>query len=155
VSAVDRFLAAAGADGDLEIRRMADSTRTAPEAAAAVGVEVRQIVKSLVFMADEAPVLALVAGDHRLDVEKLKAVLGAGEVRRATADEVRTATGFSIGGVPPFGHPAPLRTVLDEGLRRDPEVWAAAGTPHAVFGIDPEALAARAGAQVADVAEQG
>jgi prolyl-tRNA editing enzyme YbaK/EbsC (Cys-tRNA(Pro) deacylase) len=152
VSAVDRFLAAAGA-GDLEIRHMADSTRTAPEAAAAVGVEVRQIVKSLVFMADEAPVLALVAGDHRLDVEKLKAVLGAGEVRRATADEVRTATGFSIGGVPPFGHPAPLRTVLDEGLRRDPEVWAAAGTPYAVFGIAPDALAARAGATVADVAE--
>jgi prolyl-tRNA editing enzyme YbaK/EbsC (Cys-tRNA(Pro) deacylase) len=155
VSAVDRFLAAAGAEGDLEIRRMADSTRTAPEAAAAVGVEVRQIVKSLVFMADEAPVLALVAGDHRLDVEKLKAVLGAGEVRRASADEVRAATGFSIGGVPPFGHPAPLRTVLDEGLRRDPEVWAAAGTPYAVFGMAPDALAARAGAQVADVAEQG
>jgi prolyl-tRNA editing enzyme YbaK/EbsC (Cys-tRNA(Pro) deacylase) len=152
VSAVDRFLAAAGAE-DLEIRPMDASTRTAPEAAAAVGVEVRQIVKSLVFMADDEPVLALVAGDHRLDVDKLRALLGAGQVRRAAADEVRAHTGFSIGGVPPFGHPAPLRTVLDEGLRRDPEVWAAAGTPFAVFGIAPDALAERAGATVADVAE--
>jgi prolyl-tRNA editing enzyme YbaK/EbsC (Cys-tRNA(Pro) deacylase) len=152
VSAVDRFLVAAGGD-DLEIRHMDASTRTAPEAAAAVGVEVRQIVKSLVFMADGAPVLALVSGDHRLDVDKLRAVLGAAEVRRANADEVRAHTGFSIGGVPPFGHPERLRSVLDEGLRRDAEVWAAAGTPFAVFGIAPDALAERAGADVADVAE--
>jgi prolyl-tRNA editing enzyme YbaK/EbsC (Cys-tRNA(Pro) deacylase) len=154
VSAVDRFLRAAG-DGAaaLEIRHMDASTRTAPEAAAAVGCDVRQIVKSLVFVADGAPVLALVAGDHRLDVDRLRAHLGATEVRRATADEVRAHTGFAIGGVPPFGHPTPLRAVLDVGLRRDDVVWAAAGTPFAVFGIAPDELAARAGAEPADVAE--
>lgn len=154
MAAVDRFLAALG-DGraGIEIRAMDASTRTAPEAAAAVGVHVRQIVKSLVFLADGAPVLALVAGDHRLDVERLRDHLGAGDVRRATADEVRAHTGFAIGGVPPFGHPAPLRTVLDEGLRRDDVVWAAAGTPLDVFPIAPVELVARAGAEAAAVAE--
>jgi prolyl-tRNA editing enzyme YbaK/EbsC (Cys-tRNA(Pro) deacylase) len=153
VAAVDRFLSTAGvADGELEIRHMDASTRTAPEAAAAVGCDVRQIVKSLVFMADGEPVLALVSGDHRLDVDRLRAHVGAADVRRATADEVRAHTGFAIGGVPPFGHPAPLRTVLDIGLRRDDVVWAAAGTPFAVFAIAPEALVAWADAEEAEVA---
>lgn len=153
MAAVDRFLSTAGvADGELEIRHMDASTRTAPEAAAAVGCDVRQIVKSLVFMADGEPVLALVSGDHRLDVDRLRAHVGAADVRRATADEVRAHTGFAIGGVPPFGHPAPLRTVLDIGLRRDDVVWAAAGTPFAVFAIAPEALVAWADAEEAEVA---
>jgi prolyl-tRNA editing enzyme YbaK/EbsC (Cys-tRNA(Pro) deacylase) len=153
MSAVDRFLAALGDGRDgVEVRHMDASTRTAPEAAAAVGCHVRQIVKSLVFIADGRPVLALIAGDHRLDPEKLRAHLRAAEVRRATADEVREHTGFAIGGVPPAGHPRPLRTVLDVGLQHDPVVWAAAGTPRAVFGVAPAELAALAGAEVAHVA---
>ncbi len=148
-SGVERFRAAAG-DG-LQVRTFSESTRTADEAARAVGCEVGQIVKSLVFVADGAPVLALVGDDRRLDVDALRAALGAAEVRRADADEVRAATGFSIGGVPPFGHRRPLRTVMDDGLHEHDVVWAAAGTPNHVFAIAPEELATRAGAEVAAV----
>jgi prolyl-tRNA editing enzyme YbaK/EbsC (Cys-tRNA(Pro) deacylase) len=98
-------------------------------------------------------VLALVGGDRCLDRERLRAHLGAEEVRRADAEEVRAHTGFAIGGVPPFGHASRMRTVLDAGLRRDPVVWAAAGTPYAVFPIAPDELVARAGAEVASVGE--
>src|SRR5947208_13117737 len=98
--AVDRFLTVAG---EVEVRRFDASTRTAADAAAAIGVEVGQIVKSLVWMADEMPLLALVPGDRRLDSERLAATMDAHEVRPATADEARAAAGFSIGKMPPFG----------------------------------------------------
>ena len=112
-----------------------DSARTAAEAAAAVGVEQGAIVKSLVFRAVDGgePVLVLVSGDNRCD----EALLG---VARADAAAVREVTGYAIGGVPPVGHPAPLHTIVDEQLGRFPVVWAAAGTPHAVFPIAFEEL---------------
>jgi prolyl-tRNA editing enzyme YbaK/EbsC (Cys-tRNA(Pro) deacylase) len=120
---------------DVEIRELSDSTRTAQEAADAVGAELGQIVKSLVFVDDEGPLLCLCAGDRRVDVAKL----GDG-ARQARGDEVREATGFAIGGVPPLGHERPVRTVVDASLRRFETVWCAGGTPHAVFPVETEAL---------------
>ena len=120
---------------DAEVRELADSTRTAAEAAAAVGVEVGQIVKSLVFVDDAGPLLCLCAGDRRVDVTKLGA-----DARQARGDEVREATGFAIGGVPPVGHDRPLRTVVDASLRRFDTVWCAGGTPRAVFPVATQAL---------------
>ena len=122
---------------EVEARELSDSTRTASEAAAAVGVEVGQIVKSLVFVDGVGPILCLCAGDRRVDTAKL----GDG-ARQARGDEVREATGFAIGGVPPLGHDRPLRTVVDASLRRFDTVWCAAGTPNAVFAVAPEALIA-------------
>src|SRR5919197_6039337 len=122
---------------DVEVRELPQSTRTAPEAAAAVGCEVGQIVKSLVFVADGEPLVCLCAGDRRVDTARLGA-----DVRPARADEVRDATGFAIGGVPPLGPDRPLRTVVDESLRRFDTVWCAAGTPNAVFSVRDEALIA-------------
>ena len=127
-------------------------TRTARDAAAAIGCEVAQIVKSLVFIADDGPVLALVSGANRLDVAKLGAALGAGSVRKADADEVRAATGFAIGGTPPFGHPVLLSTVVDQDLLEHDVVWAAAGTPDACFPIPSARLAELIGT-VGDLAE--
>ena len=122
---------------DVEVQELADSTRTAQEAAAAVGVEVGQIVKSLVFVDEAGPLLCLCAGDRRVDTAKLE-----GDVRQARGDEVREATGFAIGGVPPLGHGRPVRTVVDASMRRFATVWCAAGTPHAVFPAATEALIA-------------
>jgi prolyl-tRNA editing enzyme YbaK/EbsC (Cys-tRNA(Pro) deacylase) len=118
---------------DIEVRTLSDSARTAALAAAALGVEVGQIVKSLVFLQGEEPVLVLCAGDRRVDAERLGLV-------PAPADRVRAVTGFSIGGVPPLGHDADLTTTIDESLRRFQVVWAAAGTPHDVFAIETEDL---------------
>jgi prolyl-tRNA editing enzyme YbaK/EbsC (Cys-tRNA(Pro) deacylase) len=133
---------------DAEVRELADSTRTAQEAADAVGVEVGQIVKSLVFVDDEGPVLCLCAGDRRVETSKL----GTG-VRQAKGNEVREATGYAIGGVPPLGHDRPVRTIIDVSLRRFETVWCAGGTPHAVFPVATEALiAAIPGADLKDVA---
>ncbi len=132
---------------DVEVHVLPDSTRTAAEAAAAVGCEVGQIVKSLVFVADGAVVMCLCAGDRRVDPAKLGA-----EARPARADEARDATGFAIGGVPPLGHDRELPTVVDESLRRFETVWCAAGTPHAVFEARlDDLLAALGGAEVRDV----
>jgi prolyl-tRNA editing enzyme YbaK/EbsC (Cys-tRNA(Pro) deacylase) len=130
---VQERLAEAGLN--VEVRELADSTRTAQEAAAAVGAEIGQIVKSLVFVDGDGALLCLCAGDRRVDPSKL----GDG-VRQARGGEVRDATGFSIGGVPPLGHDRPLRTVVDESLRRFGTVWCAGGTPHAVFPVQTEAL---------------
>ena len=132
---------------DAEVVVLEDSARTAAEAAAAVGVEQGAIVKSLVFRsaADGEPVLVLVSGDNRCD----EALLG---VQRADADTVRAVTGYAIGGVPPVGHPAPLRTVIDEQLGRFAVVWAAAGTPHAVFPVRYEELVRLTGGEVRAVA---
>ena len=120
---------------DLEIHQFPDGTKTAADAAAAIGCPVAAIVKSLVFVVGEDPVLALVPGDLMLDLTKLEAVAGSGPARRATLDEVRSATGFAAGGTPPFGHVQPIRVFADEALRRNDPVWAAGGTPTTVFPI--------------------
>lgn len=135
----------------VEITEFAESTRTAQEAAAAVNSTLGQIVKSLVFLAGEQPVLALVSGTNRVDMEKLTAVAG-GPIKRANADIVREATGFSIGGVPPVGHTTPLPTYLDRDLLQYDVVWAAAGTPNAVFPIAPDELQRITNATVVDLA---
>jgi prolyl-tRNA editing enzyme YbaK/EbsC (Cys-tRNA(Pro) deacylase) len=132
---------------DVEIRELSDSTRTAQEAADAAGAELGQIVKSLVFMDGDGALLCLCAGDRRVDTAKLGQ-----DVRQAKGDEVREATGFAIGGVPPLGHERPVRTIVDESLRRFDTVWCAGGTPHAVFPVETDALiAAMPAAQVRDV----
>jgi prolyl-tRNA editing enzyme YbaK/EbsC (Cys-tRNA(Pro) deacylase) len=115
------------------VRQLEASTRTAAEAAAALGCEVGAIASSLVFTADDGPVLVLTSGAHRVDLDIVGAATGLRGLRRATPDEVRLATGQAIGGVAPIGHPSPLRTLVDEDLARYATVWAAAGTPHAVF----------------------
>jgi prolyl-tRNA editing enzyme YbaK/EbsC (Cys-tRNA(Pro) deacylase) len=143
----------------LEIRVFGESTHTAEEAAAAVGAEIGQIVKSLVFVApgqsnDLDPILCLVSGPNRVDLARLAAVTGEKDVRRATAREANELTGFSIGGIPPIGHSRPLRAVMDPDLGRYPIVWAAAGTPSAVFPVSPATLRTLANATVAPVAEE-
>lgn len=144
--------AAAAASLTIAVSRFPDGTRTAEDAARAVGCAVSQIVKSLVFMVDGEPVVALVAGSDRLDPVRLAAALGAEVVRRADGDEVRAATGFAIGGVPPFGHAQPLRVLVDAHLFDHDLVWAAAGLPDAVFSIEPADLARVAGAERASLA---
>jgi prolyl-tRNA editing enzyme YbaK/EbsC (Cys-tRNA(Pro) deacylase) len=136
-----------------DIHRLADSTRTAPQAAAAVGCELGAIVKSLVMRGAGSgePVLVLVSGANRADEARLAAALGE-DVERPDAAYVRATTGYSIGGIPPVGHPAPLRTLLDEDLLRFATVWAAAGHPHAVFPIAPGELARATGATVTRLA---
>ncbi|MFE5074088.1 YbaK/EbsC family protein [Streptomyces halstedii] len=139
---------------DVEVRRFPDATRTAVEAAAAIGCALSQIVKSLIFEADGTPVLVLMDGSSRVDVERVRAELGAARVKRAGADLVRETTGYAIGGVPPFGHRTRTRVLADRGLLDHPVVWAAAGTPHTVFPLDPKALIAHAGGTLVDVREQ-
>ncbi|QNP63739.1 YbaK/EbsC family protein [Streptomyces genisteinicus] len=143
------------------VRRFPDATRTAQQAADAIGCEVAEIVKSLVFEARGAdpegagePVVVLVDGSSRVDVERVRAELGAASVKRAGADTVRATTGYAIGGVPPFGHLTRSRVLADRGLLDHAVVWAAAGTPHTVFPLDPETLIAHAGATVVDVRER-
>jgi len=128
------------------VRALPDSTRTAPEAAAAIGVEVGQIVKSLLFAGPSgATVLVLAAGDNRVDERKISALVGE-KVRMADPDTVRSRTGFAIGGVPPVAHAEPSPVLVDETFRRFGEVWAAAGTPLTVFPLSPaELLAITAG----------
>jgi prolyl-tRNA editing enzyme YbaK/EbsC (Cys-tRNA(Pro) deacylase) len=153
IPATDRFLERAAALGvDVQPRRFPDGTRTAQDAAAAVGCDVAQIVKSLVFIADARPVLVLTSGANRVDEAKLAAATGASEVRKATADEVRAATGYAIGGTPPFGHDTRLEVLCDEYLLHHDVVWAAAGTPMDVFDLSPSTLLAASGASRADVA---
>ncbi len=118
---------------DAEVTELPGSTRTAQDAAATVGCEVGAIANSLVFLADGEPILVLTSGRHRVSERRLAARIGAREVRRADPEEVRAATGQQIGGVSPVGHPAPVRTIVDEVLGEYPAVWAAAGTPHAVY----------------------
>jgi prolyl-tRNA editing enzyme YbaK/EbsC (Cys-tRNA(Pro) deacylase) len=154
VKAIDRFLEAAAVLGHpVEVRRFPEGTRTAEDAARAVGCELGQIVKSLVFVADGRPVLALTSGANRVDTAKLAALVGASEVRRATPEEARVATGFAVGGTPPFGHPSRIRTFLDPDLLAYAEVWAAAGAPDAVFRTTPQELRRVTGAQAADFRE--
>ncbi len=131
---------------EIGIERYPQGTRTAADAAAAVGCEVSAIVKSLVFMVDDRPVVALVPGDRRLDPTALAKVVSGSDARRATLEEARAATGFAAGGTPPFGYPGPVQVVADPGLQRHAMVWAAGGTPDTVFPIDPTVLVEAAGA---------
>jgi len=151
---VDRVVEAARAGGiEIEVERFPAGTRTAADAARAVGCGVAQIVKSLVFVADDAPVIALVSGANRVDVDLLATALGARHVRRADGDEARAATGFAIGGVPPFGHASATTVVVDPSLLDHGRVWAAAGLPDAVFAIAPAELVRVSGGRVVAVAE--
>ena len=145
--------AARRAGHPIEPRRFPAGTRTAADAALAVGCDVAQIVKSLVFMAGDEPVLALMSGTNRADPAKLATAVGADALRQANADEVRAASGFAIGGVPPFGHPRAIRVVVDRDLMTFAVVWAAAGLPDAAFQIEPTALVTVSGGTVADLAE--
>lgn len=152
--AVDRFSDAARALGlHPDVRRFPEGTKTAADAARAIGCDVAQIVKSLVFMAGEAPVLALTSGANRVDMEALAGLAGGWPVRRATPEEARTATGFAVGGTPPFGHPEPVMTFLDPDLLAFEEVWAAAGTPDSVFPLSPQDLLRVSGAATATFTE--
>jgi prolyl-tRNA editing enzyme YbaK/EbsC (Cys-tRNA(Pro) deacylase) len=156
---IQRVLDAAARKGvTLDIRVFAESTHTAEEAAAAVGAELGQIVKSLVFVApdDDAelvPILCLVSGPNRVDLARLAAVAGEKDVRRATAREANELTGYSIGGIPPIGHTRTIRVIMDPDLGRYPVVWAAAGTPPAVFPVSPATLRTLANATVAPISE--
>lgn len=136
---------------DIDVRRFGATTRTAADAAREIGCAVDEIVKSLVFVAGGTPVVVLVSGADRVDEDKLRGALAAAGVRRATADEAKTATGYAIGGIPPFGHASPCRVVVDPGLRDHAVVWAAAGLPDAVFPIAPADLARASGGEWADV----
>ena len=152
--ALERFTDAARAAGlDPDVHRFPGGTKTAADAAAAIGCDVAQIVKSLVFRADDEPILAFTSGAHRVDTTKLAAIAGAREVRRATPEEARTATGFAVGGTPPFGHPSRLRAWIDPSLLGFEVVWAAAGTPDSVFPLRPQDLVAHSSAVKADFVE--
>lgn len=137
----------------IEVTEFPAGTKTAPEAAAAVGCELAAIVKSLVFMVDDRPVVALLPGDLRLSPAKLAAAAGGEAARRASLEEARRATGFAPGGTPPFGYPAPLPVYYERRLERHRQLWAAAGTPRTVFAVDFGSLVEAAGAVAADLAE--
>lgn len=154
---VRQVLEAAARKGvELHVVTFPDSTHTAADAARAVGSELGQIVKSLVFVSPGTdglePCLVLASGANRVDVGRLAAVLTEPRIRRATADEARQMTGFVIGGIPPFGHDRPMRTIMDPDLGRFETVWAAAGTPNAVFEVPPATLRLLANATVAPIA---
>ena len=133
------------------VRRFLTTTRTAEDAARAIGCAVAEIVKSLVFLADGRPVVVLCSGVDRVDEAKLRVALGARTLRRATAGEAKALTGYAIGGVPPFAHAMPCRVVFDRGLEAHRTLWAAAGLPDAVFPIAPADLRRLAEAVAADV----
>ena len=144
-SATQRVLDAAERKGvKLEVVFFDRSTHTAEDAAAAVGADVGQIVKSLVFVSEDVdglqPCLVLASGANTVDLALLGSVLTVPRIRRATAEEAHALTGFSIGGIPPFGHRQQIRTVMDPDLTRVETVWAAAGTPNAVFPVAPNTL---------------
>lgn len=143
----------------LEVVAFDESTHTAAEAAAAVGAELGQIVKSLVFVAPHEdgslqPIICLVSGPDRVDVARLAAVTTEPEIRRATAREANDLTGFVIGGIPPIGHIRPIRVIMDPHLGRYPTVWAAAGLPTAVFEVPPATLRILANASVTPIVEE-
>jgi prolyl-tRNA editing enzyme YbaK/EbsC (Cys-tRNA(Pro) deacylase) len=137
-------------DLEIEVRSFPEGTRTAEDAARAIGCQVGQIVKSLVFTANGAPIVALVSGSNRVDTGKLGEVAG-GPVGKADAETVRSATGYAIGGVPPFGHATKLPVFVDRHLLTHEVVWAAAGRPDAVFPIQPARLRELAGGIVSDL----
>jgi len=150
VQKIAAALSEAGAAG--QIRILPNAVHTAALAAEALGIEVGQIANSLVFDADGEPLLVLTSGSHRVDTAAVAQALGIGKLRRASADFVRQHTGQVIGGVAPLGHPAPIRTLVDEDLRRYGEVWAAAGVPQSVFPTSFDELVALTGGTPAQVA---
>ena len=157
--AVRRVLDAADRKGvTLDVVAFDESTHTAQEAAAAVGADLGQIVKSLVFVAPredgtQEPIVCLVSGRNRVDVARLAAVTAEQEIRRATAREAYELTGFSIGGIPPIGFEGAVRVIMDPDLGRYPTVWAAAGLPTAVFEVPPATLRTLSNATVAPITE--
>ena len=157
-TAIERFTLLASAAGvDVDAQEFPQGTRTAEDAAAAVGCEVAAIVKSLIFIADDRAVLALTSGANRVDERRLAGELGADVVRKASADEARAATGYAIGGTPPLchtGHGVDV-VLMDPDLLDHDQVWAAAGTPSAVFPIAPARLLEAAGARAVDVTQGG
>jgi prolyl-tRNA editing enzyme YbaK/EbsC (Cys-tRNA(Pro) deacylase) len=146
---VREALASLGAQG--EVRALDDSARTAAEAAAALGIEVGQIANSLIFMADGEPVLVMASGGRRVDTLQLAAILEVSSLEKANADQVRSATGFAIGGVAPVGFPEPLRTIVDIALSRFDVVWAAGGHPHYVFPTSYDELLRITAGEAAEV----
>jgi prolyl-tRNA editing enzyme YbaK/EbsC (Cys-tRNA(Pro) deacylase) len=134
---------------EVQVERLKASTRTVKEAAEAVGCQEAEIAKAIVFVADGDPVLCLASGRHRIDTDKLTDLLDVAEVRMAAPGEVRAATGFAIGGVPPFGHDLPV--LFDESLMEHERIWAAAGDPHSLFCVEPRRLADCIRAQVVAV----
>lgn len=153
-SSTDRVHQALSALGlSAEIQEFPQGTRTAQDAADAIGTTLGQIVKSLVFLADGRPVLVLASGKNRVDSRKLARAAGAARIERADADRVRAATGYAIGGVPPVGHAAPMETYIDEDLLSYEIVYAAAGTPNAIFPITPRDLARVTDGRIADLAQ--
>ena len=151
--------AAARKSVTLDVTVFDQSTHTAQDAATALGVELGQIVKSLVFVApgpdgELEPIICLVSGPNRVDIARLAVVTGERDIRRATAREADELTGFSIGGIPPFGHSRPARVVMDPDLGVFPVVWAAAGLPTAVFPVPPGTLRTLANAMVAPIREE-
>ena len=147
-----RVIAAAREAGlEITTRRFPEGTKTAADAAAAIGVAVGQIVKSLVFAVDGEIVMAYVSGANQLDEKKLAAAAGGAKCSRVDADAVRAATGYPIGGVPPFGHSTQLRVFVDPDLLQYDEVWAAAGTWNDVFGANPNDIVRVAGGVVTDL----
>jgi Cys-tRNA(Pro) deacylase len=139
---------------DIHPRDFPDGTRSAADAAIAIGVDLGQIVKSLVFAVDGEAVVALVSGDNLLDEDKLAGCAGGERAWREDADTVREATGYPVGGVPPFGHREPLRVFIDEDLLSYEELWAAAGSPHTNFSVTPNELVRATGGVVCDLARR-
>lgn len=135
---------------ELQVKEMSETTHTAVEAAAAVGAPVEAIVKSLVFSVSGEPLLILVSGPNRVDTELVAEILGS-PLEKADAQMVKEASGYSIGGVPPFGHSSEMRCLMDEDLMSLDEVWAAAGSARAVFPIAPERLRELSGAELVRV----
>ena len=149
---VERVVVAARERGlEIETFHFPDGTKTAADAAAAIGVEVGQIVKSLIFGVDDRIVLAYVSGANQLDERRLAEAAGGAKCKRVDADTVRESTGFPIGGVPPFGHASPLPVFIDPDLLRYDVVWAAAGTWNDVFAIGPADLVAASGGTVVEL----
>lgn len=134
-----------------EVRRLDDSARTAQEAASALGIEVGQIASSLIFLADGKPVLVIASGKHRVNTNTVAAILSVSAVTKATAEDVRQATGFAIGGVAPVGHPERLPTIIDISLSQYDEVWAAGGHPHYVFPTSYDELLRITAGEAAEV----
>lgn len=146
----ERVIASARRLGlEVSVQRLAESTRTVRDAALAVGCGEEEIAKSIVFVCDGDPVVCVASGSHRVDTGKLADALDCAEVRTATAGEVRAATGFAVGGVPPCGHELPV--IFDERLLRHELIWAAAGDEHSLFQVDSRALCECLGSRVAEV----
>jgi len=137
-------------DLDLEVKKFPASTRTAQDAADAIGCTIGQIVKSLIFRSDEKPLLFLVSGDNRLDVSKVSRDLDI-SIEKANAQFVRDKSGYAIGGVPPVAHSEKMEVYIDRDLLSFEEVWAAAGTPHTVFRLNSNNLTRITDGQIIDV----